>query len=209
MAEEIRLSSSAPDLASAAAAALRSAAAAAAETLSAPKPSLRDLVTAQEGLRAAAVGAGLASPPGVCDVQRDFLRLTAQEEASFFGEGRTRAPHTHNHRQYLNHCRPPTAAPTQPLPSSNRHHISTAPFPEAPPLFPLQPSANPSSTAGRQVAMAGDPFRPYQVPFSHPTHRCLPLLAFHTLTTPLPHGLLRAIPLKPIAPAPPQPTCPL
>eukprot|EP00962_Isochrysis_galbana_P057867 scaffold30428_cov125-Isochrysis_galbana.AAC.4 len=89
MAEEILRSASAPDHA-ASASALRSAAASAAQTLSAPKPALRELVSAQDTLRAAAAGAGLTGTMDVCDVQREFLRLTAQEEASFFGAGNRR-----------------------------------------------------------------------------------------------------------------------
>jgi len=66
------------------AAALREAVEAAEAALAAPKPTLLELVGAQTALRDAAAAAGMASPPAVCDVQTAFVKLTLEQEASFF-----------------------------------------------------------------------------------------------------------------------------
>ncbi len=66
-------------------AAARDAAAAAAAVLApSAKPSLAELTAAQAAIATAASADGLAGVPAVCDVKRELLRLTAEQERAFF-----------------------------------------------------------------------------------------------------------------------------
>ena len=98
MVEQVSRLASAPDMEDGAAVLLTAATQTAMATLQGAKPALADLVQAQRQLHEAAVAAGLASPPQMCDVQTAFLRLTAREEASFFGDGAAAATHLHPNR---------------------------------------------------------------------------------------------------------------
>lgn len=67
-------------------AALEAALAKARETMGIGKPGLPELVAAQHALRDAAVEAAFETPLAPCEVQTAMTKLTAEQEASFFGD---------------------------------------------------------------------------------------------------------------------------